>query len=202
MPRTPPSSLRRRGPSFRISKLDSGSRATPRVRSVTARVRNDDSQLTYFLFCDLCSRDGPGKEGPVSRACRYRQIHVQRPRPVRKALAGPGSRKRAPWILWSKRGSPQFTHEEHMCVHVCSGRPGLRAPACRLSWNWRVLALQAKTAAFLDATARWSPVRRRTVGVSGPASCRTTSTNLSQACWRGAGTETVPPLSPRIPMPP
>ena len=137
----------------------------------------ESRSLTLFLPYDICLRDGPGKEGPVSRACLNRQIHVQRPRSVSKALADPGSRMRAPRILRSERGSPQFTHALHL---LCSKQPR-RRPA----WNWRVSALQAKTAAFPDTALR-----------------RPTPLSPIQACWRGAGTETVPPLSSRIPMPP
>ena len=66
----------------------------------------------------------------MSRACLDRQIHVQRPRMFVKATDIPGSRMRAPRILRSERGSPQFTHALHL---LCSKQPR-RRPA----WNWQI----------------------------------------------------------------
>jgi len=134
------------------------------------------------------------KGGTVSKVSQHCRTCAQRlRREGHDTPSLPGSRKRAPWILRSKRGSPQFTHEEH-----CSGRSGLRAPVRRLSWNWRVLALRAKTAAFPHATARCSPEGG---GVHGAASCRTPHP-LPTACRHDAARETYPPAVPLLPMPP
>ena len=156
--------------------------------------------------------DGSSKEGSVSRAYLHCLNHVQRPRSVTQAVAGPGSRMSAPWILRSKRGLPQYTHANlpplpRARAQTPGGtgglRPGFSALACRSAWSWRERDLQAKIAAFPGATARRSPPPKSGCGVSGrTAFCRPPLSTTPQACWREAGTETVPPIFPHLPMPP
>ena len=130
----------------------------------------------------------------MSRAYLHCLNHVQRPRMMDQASIVPGSRMSAPWILRSRRGLPQFNHTTLRPCQACK---------CCAVWNWRERPLQAKTAAFLDATARHSPPPKSGDGVSGrTAFCRPPLSPTPQACWREAGTETVPPFFPMQPMPP
>lgn len=134
----------------------------------------------------------------------------------------PGSRSSAPWILWSKRGLPQYTHANPPPLHLAraqtpggtdGARPGFSALACRSAWTWRVRGLRAKIAAFPGAmTARPSPPgdgRRRGRALRPPPPFPL------HACRCRARTETVPPpflsrffprflppFLPRAPMPP
>ena len=112
----------------------------------------------------------------MSRAYLHCLNHVQRPRMMDQASIVPGSRMSAPWILRSRRGLPQFNHT--------TLRPCLACKCCAV-WNWRERPLQAETAAFLET-----------------AFCRIPLSTTPQACWREAGTETVPPFFPHLPMPP
>ena len=138
----------------------------------------------------------------MSRAYLHCLNHVQRPRLVDQASISPGSRMSAPWVLRSKRGLPQFTHSKWSSSGDCPARPCQDCKR-RVTWNWRERPLQAKTAAFLDATARHSPPPKSGDGVSGrTAFCRPPLSPTPQACWREAGTETVPPFFPMQPMPP
>ena len=129
----------------------------------------------------------------MSRAYLHCLNHVQRPRIFAQAAKLPGSRMSAPWILRSKRGLPQHSHT--------TLQPGPVRKCCAV-WRWRERPLRAKTAAFLDATARQSPPPKSGVGVSGRAYRRTHSLFHSTACRRQARTGTVPPFFPINPTPP
>ncbi len=129
--------------------------------------RRENIILTLLLFYDISPSGVSGKGGPVSRACPHCQKHAQRLRSVSRALTDPGSRKQAPWVLWPRRGSPQYSHTR---------RPGSNALECRRPWSWRVQALQAKTAAFFskEATARLSPAPKSAGSVRGGLALRRT----------------------------
>ena len=137
----------------------------------------------------------------MSRAYLHCLTHEQRPRSVSKALTAPGSRRSAPWTLRSKRGLPQFTHTPCVSPEAHATGPGSvrKCPGCV---DWRVRALRAKTAAFLDATARCSALPHGKAGVSGRAYRRIQYLLFTTACRRQARTGTVPPFSPLIPKPP
>ena len=137
----------------------------------------------------------------MSRAYLHCLTHEQRPRGMDKASISPGSRRSAPWTLRSKRGLPQFTHTPRSTLEECATGPGSvrKCPGCV---DWRVRALRAKTAAFLDATARCSALPHGKAGVSGRAYRRIQYLLFTTACRRQARTGTVPPFSPLIPKPP
>ena len=137
----------------------------------------------------------------MSRAYLHCLNHVQRPRLVDQASISPGSRMSAPWVLRPKRGLPQFTHSKWSSSGDCPARPCQDCKR-RVTWNWRERPLQAKAAAFLDATARWSVLPRGKAGVRGRAGCRIHSLLSTTACRRQARTGTVPPFFPINPMPP
>ena len=111
----------------------------------------------------------------MSRTCLCCQKHDQRPRSVREVLTDPGSRMQAPWILRSRRGSPQFTPK--MGPDTVLVRPDREM--------WRARALRAKAAAF-----------------SQPALRRNSKIHIALASWRDAGRETYPPHFTLLPMPP
>ena len=103
----------------------------------------------------------------MSRACRHCQNQVQRLRSFTQAVNDPGSRTSAPWILRSRRGSPQFTPNMGPDATV------LERPDREM---WRARSLQAKTAAFSGTALRHTP------------------TYEPNACRREAGKKTFPPL--------